>query len=104
MLGMGIFSALTINRLLIHSNIPDNLQPNCMGQQSRCKLYVLSKCGIKTSRTSYFQQFSPSGGGLYAGTGGIGKGVSTESSMYQVGFGGVLVPIWRAKSKQSKRQ
>lgn len=31
------------------------------------------------------------GGGLYAGTGGLGAGVDTESSMYQFGFGGALV-------------
>ena len=31
------------------------------------------------------------GGGLYAGTGGIGAGVDTESSMYQFGFGGAIV-------------
>lgn len=31
------------------------------------------------------------GGGLYAGTGGLGAGVDTESSMYQFGFGGAIV-------------
>ncbi len=45
------------------------------------------------------------GGGLYAGTGGIGAGVSTESSMYQVGFGGALVIQFGGKSKTKvKRQ
>lgn len=31
------------------------------------------------------------GGGLYLGTGGVGAGVDTESSMYQFGLGGALV-------------
>ena len=31
------------------------------------------------------------GGGLYFGTGGLGAGVDTESSMYQFGLGGALV-------------
>lgn len=31
------------------------------------------------------------GGGLYLGTGGVGAGLDTESSMYQFGMGGALV-------------
>ncbi|HMS64881.1 MAG TPA: hypothetical protein PKD83_06460 [Ignavibacteria bacterium] len=44
------------------------------------------------------------GGGLYAGTGGIGAGVDTESSMYQFGFGGALVIQFGQKSKPKIRR
>jgi len=39
------------------------------------------------------------GGGLYLGTGGVGAGLDTESSMYQFGFGGALVFQFGAKPK-----
>ena len=44
------------------------------------------------------------GGGLYAGTGGIGAGVDTESSMYQFGFGGALVIQFGQKTKTKLRR
>ncbi|HRI86424.1 MAG TPA: hypothetical protein PK536_13355 [Ignavibacteria bacterium] len=39
------------------------------------------------------------GGGLYLGTGGVGAGLDTESSMYQFGMGGALVFQFGAKPK-----
>ncbi len=44
------------------------------------------------------------GGGLYAGTGGLGAGVDTESSMYQFGFGGALVIQFGTKPKPRIRK
>ena len=44
------------------------------------------------------------GGGLYAGTGGLGAGVDTESSMYQFGFGGALVIQFGGSSSKVKRK
>lgn len=44
------------------------------------------------------------GGGLYAGTGGIGAGVNTESSMYQFGFGGALVIQFGGSSTKVRKR
>lgn len=43
------------------------------------------------------------GGGLYLGTGGVGAGLDTESSMYQFGIGGALViSFGKSGSKKNK--
>lgn len=39
------------------------------------------------------------GGGFYLGTGGVGAGLDSESSMYQFGFGGALVIQFGGSSK-----
>ncbi|MBK8553512.1 MAG: porin family protein [Ignavibacteria bacterium] len=44
------------------------------------------------------------GGGLYAGTGGLGAGVDTESSMYQFGFGGALVIQFGGSSTKVRKR
>ena len=44
------------------------------------------------------------GGGLYAGTGGLGAGVDTESSMYQFGFGGALVIQFGGSSSKVRKR
>ncbi|MBV6477697.1 MAG: hypothetical protein HGGPFJEG_00440 [Ignavibacteria bacterium] len=44
------------------------------------------------------------GGGLYLGTGGVGAGLDTESSMYQFGAGGALVIQFGGKTKPKIRK
>lgn len=44
------------------------------------------------------------GGGLYLGTGGVGAGLDTESSMYQFGAGGALVIQFGGKAKTKIRK
>ncbi|MDQ3019527.1 MAG: hypothetical protein M3R36_03005 [Bacteroidota bacterium] len=57
--------------------------------------------GLGNKLMSAVQSF---GGGLYAGSGGLGAGVITESSMYQFGFGGALVIQFGTKSKTRIRR
>lgn len=53
-------------------------------------IWVSEKVAIKL-QTNLLSAAQSAGGGLYFGTGGVGTGVSTYSSIYQFGLGGGLV-------------
>ena len=57
------------------------------------------KIGIKLM-ASLMSAVQGAGGGVYFGTGGVGTGVSTYSSMYQFGLGAGLVIKFQQKAQQ----
>ena len=59
------------------------------------------KLGIKL-QASLLSAVQGAGGGVYFGTGGVGTGVSTYSSMYQFGLGAGLVIKFQQKSQSGQ--
>jgi hypothetical protein len=59
------------------------------GARLGCNIWANEKFGIKL-QAGLLSMAQGAGGGLYFGTGGVGAGVSTYSSMYQFTLGGGL--------------
>jgi len=53
-------------------------------------IWLTEKVGLKL-QADLLSAVQSMGGGLYFGTGGVGAGVNTYSTMYQIGIGGGLV-------------
>ncbi|MCH6200257.1 porin family protein [Aquiflexum sp. LQ15W] len=84
-LGMGIFNVRN----------PDNGNTNngtkfAWNIRGGSNFWVADNIAIRI-QASLFSAVQSLGGGLYFGTGGLGAGVSTFSTMYQFGFDGGLV-------------
>lgn len=84
-LGMGIFNVRN----------PDNGNTNngtkfAWNIRGGSNFWVADNIAIRI-QASLFSAVQSVGGGLYFGTGGVGAGVSTFSTMYQFGFDGGLV-------------
>ena len=73
---------------------PDNGNHNtaskfAWGLRLGCNIWANEKFGIKL-QTQLLSISQGAGGGLYFGTGGVGAGVSSYSSIYQFQLGGGL--------------
>jgi hypothetical protein len=84
-IGMGIFNATN----------PDNRRDQSATKfawslRGGSNLWLSENVGIRI-QASLISAVQGAGGGLYFGTGGVGAGVSTYSTMYQFGFDGGLV-------------
>jgi hypothetical protein len=80
---------------IISLNNPDNGNKTtktkfAWGIRGGANIWASEKVGIKL-QAQLLSSVQSAGGGLYFGTGGVGAGLSTYSSMYQFSLGGGLV-------------
>jgi hypothetical protein len=89
------YGGLMLGMAIVDVKNPDNGNSNsatkfAWGLRLGCNIWASERIALKlqTQLLSIVQQ---AGGGLYFGTGGVGAGVSTYSTVYQFGLGGGLV-------------
>jgi len=86
--------------LMLGMAIIENKDPSPGGESSTTKFAWGGRAGLFLNfsksvglklHADLFSAVQSFDGGLYLGTGGVGAGLNTESSMYQFGLGGALV-------------
>lgn len=85
MLGAGIY-----NNKNPQGNETSSVTKFAWGARLGTNIWFSEKAGLKL-QAYLLSAVQGAGGGLYLGTGGAGAGVSTYSTLYQVGLGGGLV-------------
>lgn len=88
------YGGLLLGAAFIGAKNPDNGNHNtatkfAWGARLGCNIWASEKFGIKL-QAGLMSIAQGAGGGLYFGTGGVGAGVSTYSSIYQFQLGGGL--------------
>lgn len=88
------YGGLLLGMAIINADNPENGANSsatkfAWGARLGCNIWVTPKVGIKL-QTMLLSITQGAGGGLYFGTGGVGAGVSTYSTIYQFGLGGGL--------------
>jgi len=59
------------------------------GARLGCNIWATNRVGLKL-QTQFMSIVQAAGGSLYFGSGGVGTGLSTYSTIYQFGLGGGL--------------
>jgi len=88
------YGGLLLGAAFVGAKNPDNGNHNtatkfAWGARLGCNIWASEKFGIKL-QAGLMSIAQGAGGGLYFGTGGVGAGVSTYSSIYQFQLGGGL--------------
>lgn len=88
------YGGLFLGMAFLGAKNPDNGNHNtaskfAWGARLGCNIWANEKIGLKL-QAQFLSISQGSGGGLYFGTGGVGAGVSSYSSIYQFQLGGGL--------------